>query len=961
VVGCPLPDGPQGPLGKAPAGPGLGGAGSAAGLEYLLGGLPPPPEGASDKEYAAYAVAAAQYTQAASALKDGQSLPLLPSVEEATALLRASGAVGPSATSGYPYYGGWGGSGYGGGGRKKEKSKHKDMSWSLEEERKAQEKLKNFWLQLSDKERRELVKIEKAEILKEMKEQQRYICSCSVCGRRRTVLEEELETLYDAYYEELEDAKAGRVGIEGPRDRTAGKQVSKEAPKPPPPPANDDDSDDDDTTFANSLTVKAGKLTVSDELLEDSGRKFFSLIEKLAEKRMKKFDYFDSESCFDGEDVVDSDLYETSDEEDSGSEEEIPDMFSDDDSDYLEEQRMEEGRRMFQLFAAKMFENRLLDAYREKVALEAQEQLIREEEEAEKEKEAKAKLKKEKEKERRKAKKERKKAAKANEEAEKTRKKQEAEEAARLRQQREEEQRKQDLIELKKRRAEEEKARNAELERRAAQLKREKEAREKAEAAQALARVKDAERQAKKEKKAKHATAPALEAENWGEWEAPASKGKKKAAQEAAAAAAKPGPKPGSGLGALSANSALANLAQPPAFSAQASAAIISALGGKTGGPALKKPQPTQPQPIPAAAPRKAPAAPAQHNGNAWAKPLANQGPAPVATTANGSPVFKSQFPTLASTSPGAAPVAVPSAAPVVTSTLTAAAAAAPAFTPASMQKTSSGKELAEAENRTVDAALNNLDSELSDMLDLLPGDLLGTDGSGLGDELAPTKVKEPEADKSWYTGGGFNQGATWGGNPALPGSSMGMSSMGMGGAPPPVSAGFGSPWMQPAAPAKDFGAFANPGMVPDAAAAPADPHRAALERLMGAFHGRVVRGELTLPVDLRTFWMIMNQMDPAAGSKSNVNDILKVWHGWQERNLISIGYNDLVSPPEPFIVAVTPPKQAPSNGWEGKFPSQAAAFARPAQPTNGAPGPGTWGAFDGINLGGGGLGFGGL
>ena len=48
--------------------------------------------------------------------------------------------LGPSATSGYPYYGGWGGSGYGGGGRKKEKSKHKDMSWSLEEERKAQEK-----------------------------------------------------------------------------------------------------------------------------------------------------------------------------------------------------------------------------------------------------------------------------------------------------------------------------------------------------------------------------------------------------------------------------------------------------------------------------------------------------------------------------------------------------------------------------------------------------------------------------------------------------------------------------------------------------------------------------------------------------------------------------------------------------------------------------------------------------
>ena len=33
-----------------------------------------------------------------------------------------------------------------------------------------------------------------------------------------------------------------------------------------------------------------------------------------------------------------------------------------------EEQRMEEGRRMFQIFAARMFEQRVLQAYREKVS-----------------------------------------------------------------------------------------------------------------------------------------------------------------------------------------------------------------------------------------------------------------------------------------------------------------------------------------------------------------------------------------------------------------------------------------------------------------------------------------------------------------------------------------------------------------------------------------------------------------
>ncbi len=43
-----------------------------------------------------------------------------------------------------------------------------------------------------------------------------------------------------------------------------------------------------------------------------------------------------------------------------------------------EEQRMEEGRRMFQIFAARMFEQRVLTAYKEKVAAERQRKLIEE-------------------------------------------------------------------------------------------------------------------------------------------------------------------------------------------------------------------------------------------------------------------------------------------------------------------------------------------------------------------------------------------------------------------------------------------------------------------------------------------------------------------------------------------------------------------------------------------------------
>ena len=60
-----------------------------------------------------------------------------------------------------------------------------------------------------------------------------------------------------------------------------------------------------------------------------------------------------------------------------------------------EEQKMEEGKRMFSIFAARMFEQRVLQAYREKVAQERQLQLLRELEEEDKstkEKEAKKKM-----------------------------------------------------------------------------------------------------------------------------------------------------------------------------------------------------------------------------------------------------------------------------------------------------------------------------------------------------------------------------------------------------------------------------------------------------------------------------------------------------------------------------------------------------------------------------------------
>lgn len=89
-----------------------------------------------------------------------------------------------------------------------------------------------------------------------------------------------------------------------------------------------------------------------------------------------------------------------------------------------EEQRMEEGRRMFQIFAARMFEQRVLTAYKEKVARERQAKLL-EELEDETRQDAQKKAKKAKEAQKRKEKAQQKKQALAEEKSRK-----EAEKAA---------------------------------------------------------------------------------------------------------------------------------------------------------------------------------------------------------------------------------------------------------------------------------------------------------------------------------------------------------------------------------------------------------------------------------------------------------------------------------------------------------------------------------------------------
>lgn len=320
------------------------------------------------------------------------------------------------------------------------KSAHESSIWnqSNTEER---ENIRTFWFELGEEERRQLVKVEKDAVLKKMKEQQKHSCSCTVCGRKRTAIEEELEVLYDAYYEELEQYANNNQGsfdegapiIPPPRlyqpplrspgqhTRTHGQyHPSRNRVQELPEDEDDEeedleddydeeeeeeeDEDDDELysdeefededaraaradffAFGNSLTVKDGILTVADDLLKNDGKHFIDMMEQLAERRMQReedtqYNIAAAHQSFHAghnHGPLDDEDYDDEEDEDYDSQEE--EEFDEDEMDAMtEEQRMQEGRRMFQIFAARMFEQRVMTAYREKVAEQRQKQLLEE-------------------------------------------------------------------------------------------------------------------------------------------------------------------------------------------------------------------------------------------------------------------------------------------------------------------------------------------------------------------------------------------------------------------------------------------------------------------------------------------------------------------------------------------------------------------------------------------------------
>ncbi|EPQ30909.1 uncharacterized protein PFL1_01807 [Pseudozyma flocculosa PF-1] len=482
------------------------------------------------------------------------------------------------------------------------------------------DRIKEFWLGLSERDRRELVKLEKETVLKKMKDQQKHGCTCAVCGRKRSAIEDELEVLYDAYYDELEEYAnhqqrwqssggtippppgpgpfPGSVALDSNGAVIGGDQLSrarsqpnhrdgrhghgghhhpqahgvqKKAPAPLHPESSDgydddelddeefddeddeeyDDEEEDDEAdlereredaaaaaaggikkgpgggvgrrrsiaaaggqtgqndlfgLGSSLTVKGGILTVADDLLKNDGQKFLEMMEQLAERRMQR----EEEAGIELGESEDEDDEDPVDDLDDDDEEDLEDEEDEEDDIMTDEQRMEEGRRMFQIFAARMFEQRVLQAYREKVAQERQLQLLRElEEEDMNEKAKEAKRQKDNQK-----KKDKKRMQREQREAERLRKEEEraAEEAAakaRAEKQREADLKRQEELrakrEAERRAKEEEKARKEEekrkrqAEERERELERERKKKEKEEKARLEREAKERERKQKEE------------------------------------------------------------------------------------------------------------------------------------------------------------------------------------------------------------------------------------------------------------------------------------------------------------------------------------------------------------------------------------------------------------------------------------------------------------------------------
>jgi hypothetical protein len=265
-----------------------------------------------------------------------------------------------------------------------------------------------------------------------------------------------------------------------------------------------------------------GILTVADDLLKNEGKRFIDMMEQLAERRLAREEeaqyaahhhpthdsaYATShdEHVEEDDDLDDDEDYD--DEDLEGDEEEAAEVVgvpeddapaNSDQDPMLEHDRIQEGRRMFHLFAARMFEQRVFVAYKAKVAHDRQQRLLMELEE-EKSNDVQREAKKQRDAQKKKEKKKQQQQAKAEEKARKEAEKKAEEDAAKAEEARkQEEQRKKKEEQRKKKDAERRALEEERMRKEAERIKKQQEERERQLEAERSAREqKAAEKKAK--------------------------------------------------------------------------------------------------------------------------------------------------------------------------------------------------------------------------------------------------------------------------------------------------------------------------------------------------------------------------------------------------------------------------------------------------------------------------------
>jgi hypothetical protein len=202
--------------------------------------------------------------------------------------------------------------------------------------------IRGFWSSLSPEEQAPLTKVQKHELPKRMKEQQKVWpqqnnCSCNSCIKRRLVIEDELNLLYFEFFDEMAAADGDEHALV-PSSRANGA-----------------------FHLAPCLSVRADHLVLTEYALANGGAQLIQMLGFLADQRHA---------------LLAKDEAAVPIEFETGRAPEDAE-----DSDLTADERIDEGKRCFLMFGAKMFEQLFIAAYKEKVALNKQAMLIEEEEE----------------------------------------------------------------------------------------------------------------------------------------------------------------------------------------------------------------------------------------------------------------------------------------------------------------------------------------------------------------------------------------------------------------------------------------------------------------------------------------------------------------------------------------------------------------------------------------------------